>query len=130
LCVTALGAVWRPQIGSIVTATRLDKATGKEVKVYRAHVRRTGYASKSKVFASKRDAQDWLRNNDAESTLERVSSGKTLKALVEDFTLAPPGKGTRYWSAMHLDFLVEQLGMMKVASISRGDINGAVVTLC
>jgi len=116
-------------MGSIVTATRLDKSTGKEVKVYRAHVRRTGYASKSKVFASKREASDWLRNNDAQSTLERTSVGKTLKTLVEDFVKAPPGKGTRYWSAMHLDFWVEQLGMMKVASISRGDINGAIVTL-
>ena len=56
-------------MGSIVTAKRLDKATGKEINVYRAHVRRTGFASKSKVFTSKRDAQDWLRNNDAESTL-------------------------------------------------------------
>lgn len=116
-------------MGSIVTTTRLDKATGKEVKVHRAHVRRTGFASKSKVFTSKRDALDWLRNNDAESTLERASAGKTLKSLVEDFVKAPPAKGTRYWSAMHLDFWGEQLGTMKVASISRGDINGAIVTL-
>lgn len=116
-------------MGSIVAVKRVDKTTGKESAVYRAHVRRTGFASKSKVCRTKREATDWLRNNDAESTLERASSGKTLKALIEDFVLAPPTKGTRYWSMAHLDFWIEQLGPMKVAAISRGDINGAVVTL-
>jgi hypothetical protein len=80
--------------GSIVTTKRVDKSTGKVTTVHRAHVRRTGFASKSKVFESKRVAQDWLRNNDAESTLERATAGKTLKALIEDFVQAPPAKGT------------------------------------
>jgi hypothetical protein len=116
-------------MGSIVTTKRVDKSTGKLTTVHRAHVRRTGFASKSKVFESKREAQDWLRNNDAESTLERASTGKTLKALIEVFVQAPSAKGTRYWSMGHLDFGIEQLGSMKVAQISRGDINGAIVTL-
>jgi len=116
-------------MGSITNSKRIDKATGKTTTIHRAYVRRKGYASKSKVFGSKREAQDWLRNNDAEATLQRVTSGKTLRALVEDFVAAPPARGTRYWAMPHLDFWIKHLGEMKVADISRRAINGAVMTL-
>ena len=116
-------------MGSITKGTRIDAATGKTVKVFRAYVRRKGYASKSKVCATEREAKEWLRENDGSANLQRVTSGKTLNSVIDDFIEAPPTKGTRYWSASHLDFWREQLGAMKVAEISRGDINGAKSTL-
>lgn len=116
-------------MGSITVKTKVDQSTGKPVTTYRAYVRRQGFASKSKVCKTEREAKDWLRNNDAESSLERKLSGKRLSNLIEEFVEAPPGKGTRYWSPLHLDFWKAQLGQMRVADISRGDINGAKATL-
>lgn len=116
-------------MGSITTITRTNKATGKPEKVHRAYVRRVGFASKSKVCATMREAREWLRNNDAESSLERAQSGQLLKDVIEDFVLAPPGKGTRYWNAGHLDFWREHLGNMRMSDISRGDINAAKAKL-
>jgi integrase len=116
-------------MGSITTIKRIDKATGKTVLVHRAYVRRAGFASKSKVFTAKAEAKDWLRNNDAESSLQKAGSGQLLKDLIEDFVIAPPGKGTRYWTVGHLDFWREQLGNMRVREISRGDINAAKAKL-
>jgi integrase len=116
-------------MGSIVTTTRVDKATGKKVTVHRAHVRRKGYASKSKVFLSLREARDWLRDNEAAVTLARKGSGRALAQVIEDFVDAPPKRGTRYWSAVHLDFWKAQLGALRVGDISRGDINDAVAKL-
>lgn len=116
-------------MGSITTKTTVSNATSKPVTKYRAYVRREGYASKSKVFTSKRDAQEWLRNNDGDEALERVTSGTTLASLIDDFVEAPPGKGTRYWAASHLDFWRAHLGQMKVADVSRGDINAAKAKL-
>lgn len=115
-------------MGSIVESKRLDKKTGKSVTIYRAHVRRTGYKSKSKVFTSKREAQDWLRNNEADTALEKAAQGRgaTFKQLVEDFA---GSANCKYASFAHLDFWREQFGAMKVAEITRGDINGAKLTL-
>jgi integrase len=112
-------------MGSITKSTRVDAATGKKINVFRAYVRRQGYASKSKVCVSEREAKEWLRENDGTASLQRVTSGKTLGKLIDEFVEAPPTKGTRYWAASHLDFWREQLGSMKVTEISRGDINGA-----
>jgi integrase len=116
-------------MGSIVRTSKIDKETGKVVDQYRAHVRRTGFASKSKVFDRLKDAKDWLRENEATVTLQRKGTGKTLKLLIEEFVQAPPRRGFKYWRPEHLDFWKEALGAMKVAEISRRDINGAVVTL-
>lgn len=110
-------------MGSIVKTTRIAKATGKPVNVYRAYVRREGFASRSKVCKTEREAKEWLRNNDAESALRKNVSRETLAALIEDFVEAPPIKGTKYWMPSHLDFWREQLGAIKVAEITRGDIN-------
>lgn len=120
-------------MGSITTSKRIDKATGKTITVWRAHVQRVGFAKKSKQFTSdkhsRRDVDTWLRNNDADATLHKAGSGQLMKDLIEDFTLAPPGKGTRYWNAGHLDFWREQLGNMRVREMSRGDINAAKAKL-
>jgi len=116
-------------MGSITKKTRIDKATGKAVTVYRAYVRRVGFASKSKVCKTEREARDWLRNNDADSAQQRKAAGVTLRALIETFVEAPPARGTRYWSAGHLDFWVAQLGGMRVGEISRRDINAAKLKL-
>jgi integrase len=107
-------------MGSITKGTRIDSATGKAIKVFRAYVRRQGYASKSKVCSTEREAKEWLRENDGSASLQRVTSGKTLASLIDDFVEAPPS---------HLDFWRAQLGAMKVTEISRGDINGAKSTL-
>jgi integrase len=115
-------------MGSITKSERTDK-TGKTVKVFRAYVRREGFASKSKVFKTEREAKEWLRNSDADSALQKAGSRKTLSKLIEDFTQSPPTPGTKFWSLQHLDFWIEQLGTMPVTSIDRGDINSAVATL-
>lgn len=116
-------------MGSITKIRRIDKKTGKTITVHRAYVRRAGFASKSKVCATEREAKDWLRNNEGDATLQRSTSGTTLAALIEDFVEAPPGKGTRYWAAGHLDFWREHIGGMRVRDISRGDINRAKAKL-
>jgi len=116
-------------MGSITKSTRADAATGKPVKVFRAYVRRQGYASKSKVCSTEREAKEWLRENDGSANLQRVTSGKTLSSLIDDFVETPPTKGTRYWAPSHLDFWRQQLGTLKVTEVSRGDINGAKSTL-
>ena len=116
-------------MGSITRTKRIDKATGKAVTVYRAYVRRTGFASKSKVCATIGEAKDWLRNNEADVTLEKVTSGQLLKNVIEDFVSAPPGKGRKYWAPSHLDFWREQMGGMRIEDISRKDINAAKARL-
>ncbi|MGC4080293.1 MAG: site-specific integrase [Rubrivivax sp.] len=98
-------------------------------------MRRTGYASKSKLFAGpkpgsvERAAKEWLRENEATAALSRQGGRKTLAAVIEDFVLAPPRRGTRYWEPVHLDWWRAQLGGLKIAEISRKDINGAVSSL-
>jgi integrase len=116
-------------MGSITKIQRVDKKTGKTVTVHRAYVRRVGFASKSKVCRTHSEAKEWLRNNDADSSLKRKGSGKTLAAVIEDFVLAPAVKGTRYWAAVHLDFWIAQLGEMQIDEISRGDINACKAKL-
>lgn len=115
-------------MGSIVERKRTDKATGKTVIQYRAHIRRAGFASRSKVFATRREAQDWLRNNENDAALERTARprGKTLAALIEDFVLSDVCK---YAAPAHLEFWRDQLGERPVAEIAHGDINGCLLTL-
>lgn len=115
-------------MGSIVERKRTDKATGKTVTDYRAHIRRAGFASRSKVFASKREAQDWLRNNETDTALERTARprGKTLANLIEDFVAAGVCK---YASPAHLEFWRDELGARPIAEITHGDINGCLLTL-
>ena len=76
-------------MGSIVPYTKVDKTTGKTVTLFRAHVRRKGFAPKSKICATKGEAKKWLRDNEASVTLDRAGTGKTLKALIESFGLPP-----------------------------------------
>lgn len=116
-------------MGSITKSTRTDARTGKKIVVFRAYVRRQGFASKSKVCATERAAKEWLRENEGTANLQRVTSGKTLASVIDDFVAAPPTKGTRYWAASQLDFWREKLGGMQITEISRGDINGAKSTL-
>jgi integrase len=116
-------------MGSITKIQRVDKTTGKMVTLHRAYVRRVGFASKSKVCKTEREAKEWLRNNDADATQRLKGSGRSLASVIEDFVLAPPGKGTKYWSASHLDFWSAQLGAMLIEDISRGDINSAKAKL-
>ena len=122
-------------MGSIVKTERVNPTTGKTEYLARAFVRRTGFASKSKLFAGpkaagvEREAKHWLRENEATATLHRQGSGRTLGALIEDFVKAPPQRGTRYWEALHVDWWKGELGTMKVEDIGRGDINRAVLRL-
>ncbi len=115
-------------MGSIVERKRTDKATGKTVTTYRAHIRRAGFASRSNVFASKRVAQDWLRHNENDAALERVARprGKTLADLIEDFIRADV---CDYASPAHLEFWRDELGARPIAEITHGDVNGALLTL-
>lgn len=116
-------------MGSIVKSQRTDKRTGKTVTRYRAYVRREGYASKSKVCATLYEAKEWLRNHDADSALERVTTGKTFKDLAATFAEAPAMRGTKAWTPGQLEFWVEHLGGMKVGDITRAEINAARAVL-
>jgi len=115
-------------MGSIVESKRKDKATGKTVTLYRAHIRRAGFASRSKVFTTRREAQDWLRNNENDAALERTARprGKTLADLIEDFIRAGVCK---YAAPAHLEFWRDELGARPIAEITHGDINGCLLTL-
>lgn len=90
-------------MGSITTVKKPSKATGKDVISYRAFIRRTldkgKQVSKSKVFETKAQAKEWLRNFESDESLAKLTQGhgKIFKAIVEDFIKAPPIKGTKYW---------------------------------
>ncbi len=114
-------------MGSITQLTRIDKATGRKVVRFRAYVRRAG-VSTSKVFDRRTDAKTWLREVEAPEALAAAQAGAkagTFAALIETFVLAPPGKGTKYWEAEHLDFWKGELGHLNVSEIRRGAINAA-----
>ena len=115
-------------MGSIVEKKRTDQATGKTVTQYRAHIRRAGFASRSKVFATRREALEWLRNNENDAALERTARprGKTLADLIEDFVHAGVCK---YAAPSHLEFWRDQLGDRPIAELTHGDINGCLLTL-
>ena len=112
-------------MGSITEKTKVTK-DGKTVTEYRAFIRRTGYASKSKVFANKREAGSWIRNNEADSAMSKTIQGKTLGELLDDFVALA---GCNYARMAHLDFWRDQFKNTKVAAISHGDIAGAVLIL-
>lgn len=116
-------------MGSITQTKRVEKATGKTITIFRAYIRREGYASKSKVFTSKTEAKHWIRENEGAAALTKGSTGATFATLVEGFIKAPAEKGTKYWVDSHLDFWISQIGNMKVSEISRGDINAAKAKL-
>jgi integrase len=117
-------------MGSVTRSTRVDKATGKTVTVHRAYVRRAG-VSRSKVFETATAAKAWLRENEHGDALSAAAAVKrgTLAALIEDFVKAPARRGTKYWSAGHLDFWKQELGDLPVGRITRGDINCAAAKL-
>lgn len=118
-------------MGSIVEVLKTDKATGKPVKTYRAHIRRTGFKSQSKTFPTKTAAKEWLRNHEAEVLLEREGkgSGTTFAKLVETFTASPPMKGTRFWQPKHLEFWCGLFGPMRLPEITHAEINAGLALL-
>nr|CUV26865.1 Integrase family protein (modular protein) [Ralstonia solanacearum] len=110
-------------MGSIVTRKAPDGAVS-----YRAFVRRTvngKQVGKSKVFRTKKEADQWMRDNESTAALTAIgtSTGPTFGALLDAFVVAPPTKGTRYWAASHIDFWRAELGVMKTREIDRGTIN-------
>jgi integrase len=116
-------------MGSITKTTRISKATGKPETVYRAYVRRQGYASRSKVCETQKEAKEWLRNNEADAVLKKRAGRETLSALIDTFVEAPPMKGTRWWEPAHLEFWRAELGDMKVSEIGKGVINQGLAKL-
>lgn len=110
-------------MGSIVTRKAPDGTVS-----YRAFVRRTvngKQVGKSKVFRTKKEADQWMRDNESTAALAAIgtSTGPTFGALLDAFLVAPPTKGTRYWAASHIDFWRAELGAMKTREIDRGTIN-------
>ncbi|MDO3558294.1 tyrosine-type recombinase/integrase [Ralstonia pseudosolanacearum] len=110
-------------MGSIVTRKAPDGTVS-----YRAFVRRTvngKQVGKSKVFRTKKEADQWMRDNESTAALAAIgtSTGPTFGALLDAFVVAPPTKGTRYWAASHIDFWRAELGAMKTREIDRGTIN-------
>lgn len=115
-------------MGSITTAKKVNNATGKTVTTYRAFIRRNvngKTVSKSKVFATRTEAKDWLRENESDAGLAAIggATGPTFSDLLDAFVLAPPTKGTRYWADSHLDWWRAKLGTMKTRAIDKGVIN-------
>ncbi|EHP38034.1 hypothetical protein OR16_39484, partial [Cupriavidus basilensis OR16] len=96
-------------MGSITTAKKTDKASGKTVTTYRAFIRRNvngKQVNKSKVFATKTEAKDWLRENESSASLAALgtAAGPKFGDLLDSFVKAPPTKGTRFWEPAHIDF--------------------------
>jgi integrase len=121
-------------MGSITATKKTDIATGKAVTTYRAFIRRTVNGkpvSKSKVFATKTEAKDWLRENESTVALAALgtAAGPTFGDLLDSFVKAPPTKGTRFWNAAHIDFWRAELGAMKTGEINRGAINACKAKL-
>lgn len=121
-------------MGSITEIVKLDKRTGKQIKKYRAYARRMiagKSVSSSKVCTTKSEAKEWLRNNEADMVLMTSvrERGKTFAQVADLFTQTPPQRGTKYWAPSHLDFWIAELGQMRIADITRADINMAVAKL-
>ncbi len=121
-------------MGSIVKSKKIDRNTGKTVTVHRAFIRRTvngKQVSRSKVFGTSTEAKNWLRENESTIALAAMAgaTGPNFGDLLDSFALAPPTKGTRYWSASHLDFWRAELGAMKTGAIDRGTINACKAKL-
>ena len=116
-------------MGSIVTVEKVDGASGKRTTRYRAFIRRKGYAAKSATFDTKTEAKEWLRNNEGDGRLMRAGAGRTFADLVDDFVLAPPMRGTKWWTPSQLDFWRDEFGRMKIGEIGRADINQALAAL-
>lgn len=121
-------------MGSITTAKKVNKATGKTVTTYRAFIRRNvngKSVSKSKVFPTRTEAKDWLRENESDAGLAAIggATGPTFAGLLDSFVKAPPMKGTRYWAASHIDFWRAELGAMKTGAVDRGTINACKLKL-
>ncbi len=115
-------------MGSITKITKGGRTA------HRAFIRRTvngKTVSKSKVFKTATEAKNWLRENEGSAALIALAgaSGPTFSDLLDAFVLAPPTKGTRYWSAAHLDFWRAELGTMKTGAIDRGTINSSKAKL-
>lgn len=121
-------------MGSIVQITKPVNANGKAPTQYRAFIRRNvngKSVSKSKVFDTKGQAREWLRNNENDQALAALGKvkGPTFSDLVESFVKSPPVRGTKFWAPVALEFWVEKFGPMKVGEITRSDINAAVAEL-
>lgn len=121
-------------MGSITEARKIDKATGKATTTYRAFIRRNvngKSVGKSKVFGTKTEAKNWLRENENSSALAVLgkASGPTFADLIDAFVKAPPDRGTRYWAESHLEFWRDELGTMKTGEITRGTINACKAKL-
>jgi len=116
-------------VGSIVKEAVLR--AGKKVTRYRAHVRRAGFRSQSKCFDTLSDAKAWLRNAEADAAQKRQEAdGVYSFSMVADlFAKAPPRRGTKFWTATHLAYWVEQFGPRDIKSITRADINVALAAL-
>ena len=112
-------------MGSIVETAKVDRE-GRAYVEFRAHIRRKGYQSKSKTFRSKREAQRWLRDNEATSTLSRMSSGKSFVDLLDDFVAL---SGCNYARHSQLEFWRDQFRGRAVADITPADIAGARLAL-
>lgn len=122
-------------MGSIVEVTKQDKKTGKPVIVFRAFIRRSvegRQVSRTKVFETKGQAREWLRNNESDAALAAATTtqrGITFAAVAKQFTEAPPVRGTKFWNPSQLDFWIEEFGTTHITRISRRDINAAVAKL-
>lgn len=116
-------------MGSIVKESVLRG--GVQVSRYRAHVRRTGYKSQSKIFASRSEAKSWLRNAEADAAQKKVEQPGiyTFSKVVEVFATTPPRRGTKFWNPNHLNYWEAQFGQRDIKSITRADINVALAAL-
>ena len=122
-------------MGSIVEVTKQDKKTGKPVVVFRAFIRRSvegRQVSRTKVFETKGQAKEWLRNNESDAALAAATTkprGITFASVAKQFTEAPPVRGTKFWNPSQLDFWIEEFGDIHITRLSRRDINAAVAKL-
>lgn len=129
-------------MASITKTKKRDRRTGKDVVQYRAFIRRTVNGkpvSKSKVFATKLEAQTWVANNENDKALElaavdadakaRNIKGPTFAALIDAFVKTPPAAGTRYWAPSHLDFWKAELGALRPTAIGKAEINATKAKL-
>lgn len=121
-------------MGSITESVKSDKRTGKKITQFRAYIRRVvggKSVGSSKVCATRNEAKEWIRNNEADTVLVAAARNRSrsFSAIAKLFVAAPPMRGTKYWKPSQLDFWIAELGMMRITEISRGDINFALEKL-
>lgn len=117
-------------MASIVPYAKTSKRTGKTFRGYRAFIRRTingKSVGQSKVFATRREADQWARENETADALKSLAAPEPATGpfgeLVQLFHRTPPAKGWKFADPDHTAWWAGKLGHLRPRDIDHGILN-------